>query len=87
VKEFIVYTLMRVLVFAACLLLVMGVWAALNDGRVHALWSLVLAFVLSGLVSFFLLNRQREAFAQRVDARARRAASRFEDLRAREDVD
>ena len=36
------------------------------------LWAVVIAFVVSGLGSYFLLNRQREALARRVDERARR---------------
>jgi DNA-binding LacI/PurR family transcriptional regulator len=47
----------------------------------------VIALVVSGVVSYFLLNRPRDAFARRVDERARRAAAAFEAQRAREDVD
>lgn len=87
VKEFAVYTLLRLLLFAACLGIVMGIWAAVNDGQVHAVWAVVLAFVLSGIASYVMLNRPREAFARRVDARASRAAERFEAMRSREDAD
>ena len=51
------------------------------------LWAVVIAFVMSGVASYFLLNRQREAFARRVDERARRVATRFEEMRAKEDAD
>ena len=50
-------------------------------------WVIVIAFVLSGLGSYFLLDRQREAFARRVDARAKRVSARFEQMRAKEDAD
>jgi CHASE1-domain containing sensor protein len=54
---------------------------------VPLLWALILGFALSGVASYFLLNRQRAAFARRVEERAQRASVRFEEMRAREDVD
>ena len=51
------------------------------------MWVLVVAFLVSGLASLFLLNPQRVAFARHVDARAHRAAEKFEEMRAKEDVD
>ncbi|CAA9406233.1 MAG: hypothetical protein AVDCRST_MAG06-2550 [uncultured Nocardioides sp.] len=88
VKEFVVYTAMRLLVFVASLLIVVGVWS-LVAGRdsVHAVWTVVLAFIVSGIASYFLLNRQREAFARRVEERAHRASAAFEERRGREDVE
>jgi CHASE1-domain containing sensor protein len=47
----------------------------------------VIALVLSGLASYFLLRRQREAFARRVERRAERMQERFERARSREDAD
>ena len=82
-----VYTLMRLGLFITSLLVVMGIWGALNDGKVPALWSVVLAFALSGVASYFLLNRQRDALARRVEERAGRASQRYETLRSREDQD
>jgi hypothetical protein len=35
----------------------------------------------------FALNRQREAFARRVQSRAEAATARFEELKAREDAE
>jgi len=49
------------------------------------LWPLVLAALASGVASYFLLRHQRERFAARVDARAKAAAARFEQARAKED--
>ena len=85
-KEFVVYTGLRVLLFLASLGIIAGIWQ-LVAGEVAILWALVLAFAVSGIGSYYLLNRQREAFARRVDERAQRASSKFEELRSREDVD
>ncbi|MGZ4445547.1 MAG: DUF4229 domain-containing protein [Nocardioides sp.] len=84
-KEFVVYTALRLALFVACGALVAGV-SLLVLGSVTP-WTIVVAFVLSGIASYFLLNRQREAFARRVDERARRATARFEEMRAREDAE
>jgi len=86
VKEFVVYTVLRILLFVASLAIVAGIWLLLSD-EVPVVWVLVLGFALSGIASYFLLNRQRAAFARRVEARAERASARFEEMRAREDAD
>jgi uncharacterized membrane protein len=86
VKEFVVYTLLRLVLFGAAFAVVAGVWLAVSD-TVPVMWVLVIAVVVSGVASYFLLNRPRESFAQRVDERARRASEAFETRRAREDVD
>jgi ABC-type multidrug transport system fused ATPase/permease subunit len=86
VKEFVVYTGLRILLFVASLAVVAGIWLLLTD-EVPVLWVLILGFALSGVASYFLLNRQRAAFASRVETRAQKASVRFEEMRAREDVD
>jgi 4-amino-4-deoxy-L-arabinose transferase-like glycosyltransferase len=86
VKEFAVYTALRLLLFAASFAIVAGIWLAVADS-VPVLWVLVIALVVSGVASYFVLNRPRESFAQRVDERARRASAAFEAHKAREDVD
>lgn len=86
VKEFVVYTALRILLFLASLGVVTGVWLLVAD-QANLLATFVIAFVLSGVGSYYLLNGPREALAQRVDARARRASGRFEELKAREDAD
>lgn len=86
VKEFVVYTLLRLVLFAASFAIVAGIWLAVAD-EVPVMWVFVIAFVISGLASYFVLNPQRERFAQRVDERARRASAAFEAHRAREDAD
>jgi hypothetical protein len=86
VKEFWVYTGLRIALFLASLAIVAGVWAIVAD-EVHVVWAVVLAFLLSGVGSYFLLNRQREAFAQRVEVRAQRASAKIEEMRSKEDTD
>jgi hypothetical protein len=86
VKEFLLYTALRLAVFTATLGLVLGVWL-LVVGSANVVIAVVIAFVLSGVASYFLLSGPRAAFAARVEERAARASRSFEELRAREDVD
>jgi hypothetical protein len=86
VKEFVVYTGLRILLFLASLGVVLGLWV-LVSGEANLIAGFVLAFVISGIGSFFLLNGPREALAQRVDARARAASARFEEMKAKEDAE
>ena len=86
-KEFVVYTAMRVALFVASFGVVVGVMALLFDGRYNLFWAVILAFLISGVASYFILNRQREAFARRVESRASRASAAFEERKAREDQD
>jgi len=84
VKEFWVYTALRGLLFLATLALVVGVWLLVAD-EVPVLWAIVVAFALSGVASFFVLRRSREAFARKVQTRADRTSAAFEARRSRED--
>jgi hypothetical protein len=86
VKEFWIYTAMRLGLFAATAAVVFGIWLAVA-GSANVMWVLIIALVISGVASYLLLGRQRSALAQHVDARARRASSKFEEMRAKEDVD
>jgi len=86
VKEFLLYTALRLAVFGATFAVVVGVWL-LVAGSANVVIAVVLAFVLSGVASYFLLARPRAAFAARVEARAERASRAFEEMRAKEDVD
>ena len=61
-------------------------WFFFTD-EVPIIWAIVIAFVMSGLGSYFLLNRPREALAQRVDERAHRMSTKLEEMRAKEDVE
>lgn len=85
-KEFVVYTALRVLLFLATFGVLLGGWVLVAD-EANVFICVVLAFVISGIGSYFLLERQRAAFAQRVEARAERATAAFEERKAKEDVD
>jgi hypothetical protein len=86
VREFVVYTALRLLMFAATFGIVIGLWLAVA-GSANIIACVAIAFVLSGVGSYFLLNNQREAFAHRVELRAERATKAFDERRAKEDVD
>ena len=51
------------------------------------LLTLLVSLVISGVASYTLLGKQRAALARHVDERARRASQKFEELKAKEDVD
>jgi hypothetical protein len=86
VKEFVVYTALRIALFLGSLALVLGIWWAVA-GEVPVLWAVVIAFLLSGLGSLWLLNGPREAFALRVQERAANASKAFDEMKAKEDAD
>ena len=87
-KEFLVYTGLRLALFVGSLAIIVGIWTvAAPDGVVPIVWAVVLAFVVSGVASYFLLNAHRERFARVVSARAERATARFDERRAAEDVE
>ena len=84
-KEFVVYTALRIVLFLGAFGIIVGIWALVTGGSFHLFWSVVLAFLVSGVASYFILNRQRDAFAARVEERASRATAAFEARKARED--
>ena len=87
-KEFAVYTAARLGVFVASYAVVAGVWLLLTGGdSLPVLAPLLLAAVISVLVSYPLLKGPRERFAAVVDRRAQRASEAFERARSKEDVD
>ena len=61
------------------------IWLVADGANIFV--AVVIAFVVSGLGSYFLLDKQREAFARRVEARAARATKAFKQLKAKEDAD
>ncbi|CAM3706512.1 DUF4229 domain-containing protein [Nocardioides marinus] len=85
-KEFLVYTALRILLFLAALGVVLGLWV-LVAGEANLLAGFVIALLISGVGSYVLLNGPREALARKVDERARAATSRFEEMKSREDAD
>jgi uncharacterized membrane protein len=86
VKEFIIYTALRVALFLAAFAIVLGVWGLFTDS-VPVVLAIIVAFAVSGVASYFMLNNARERFAVKVQGRAQRAAAKFEERKAREDVD
>ena len=85
-KEFWIYTGLRLGLFAASVAVVGGIWLAVSDSA-SVMWILIISLVVSGLASYFLLGRQRSALAHHVDDRARRASAKFDEMKAKEDVD
>lgn len=85
-KEFAVYTLLRIGLFLGALAIVVGIWSLFSDG-VPILLAIIAAFLISGVASYFLLNTQRELFARRVQNRASRAAEKIEEMRRKEDAE
>ena len=85
-REFAVYTGLRLLMFVGTFGIVVGVWLLVGD-KANIFLAVVIAFIVSGVGSYFLLNRPREALAQRVELRAERASKAFEERKAKEDVD
>lgn len=88
VKPFAVYTLLRLALFVGCYSLIIAVYMLVNGvDHIPRFWPLLAAVVLSSLLSFPLLRGPREQFAVRVEERANRAAQKFDERKAREDVD
>jgi len=86
VKQFWVYNALRLGVLVATFVVVAGIWL-LVAGHLNWVLALIVSFLLSGLISYRLLERQRAEFAARIDARARKATETFERMRASEDDD
>lgn len=83
-----VYTLMRLALLVVAYGVVLGVWTLLTDQEgLIQLEPLILAFLISGIASYVVLDRPREAFARRIDARAQRISENYERARGREDED
>jgi uncharacterized membrane protein len=85
-RQFWLYTGLRLLLLAASVAVVGGIWLAVA-GSANLMWVLIISLVVSGLASYFLLGRQRAALARHVDERARRATAKLEEMKAKEDVD
>jgi Protein of unknown function (DUF4229) len=86
-KEFTVYTLARIAMFVASLVLIGGVWWLLSGQEPPLLWPLLLAAAVSAVGSYYLLAGPRERFAALVDTRATNMARRLEEQRSKEDRD
>nr|WP_246303610.1 DUF4229 domain-containing protein [Nocardioides thalensis] len=78
--------MLRLGLFVGSFAIVFGIWFLVADS-VTLLWVIVIAFVISGIASYFLLERQREAFAVKVEGRAGKVADKLEESRSKEDTD
>jgi hypothetical protein len=88
VKEFAVYTLARLGLFVASYAVVIGVYLLVaGTEHVPVFWPLLVALVISSALSVSLLRGLRARFAAKVQERAQNASRRFEEMRAKEDVD
>lgn len=87
-KAFWTYTLARLAVFALCFAIVWGIsqiW--LDSSTVTNIWVLLIALVLSSVLSVFMLSGLRDKLARNVQERAERMTARLEESRRAEDVD
>ncbi len=85
-KEFWTYTLLRIVLFVGTTAVVWGVYALVAD-TINLLVVVLVAAVISSVLSWKLLAGPRNRFAASVEARAARASARFEEMKAREDTD
>ena len=86
-KPFVIYTVLRLGLFVVCYAVLGGLYLLVFGHAGALLWPFLAAIVLSSLLSFRYLATYRNRFAEVVQARAERATARFEERKAREDVD
>ncbi|WP_182920347.1 DUF4229 domain-containing protein [Nocardioides cavernaquae] len=86
-KDFVVYTALRLLLFLATAAVVMGAWRLITGelSQTASFVCLIASFLFSGIVALKLLEPQRARFARRVEDRASAAASKLDELRSKED--
>ncbi|MDX6241265.1 MAG: hypothetical protein QOG10_6089 [Kribbellaceae bacterium] len=82
-KEFAVYTGLRLLLFAACFGIL---WVALQNW-VSLFPLLLLALIASSILSVFVLRAARDRLAGTIERRATRISQRIEAARRAEDDD
>jgi Protein of unknown function (DUF4229) len=87
VKEFWTYTGLRIGLFLAAAAVTWGIYALVADRTINLLVVILVAAIVSSVLSWKLLAGPRNRFAASVDARASRAAARFEEMRSREDAE
>lgn len=85
-KEFWTYTLLRIALFVGTAAVVWGVYALVAD-TINLAVVVLVAAVISSVLSWKLLAGPRNRFAASVEARAARASASFEEIKAREDTD
>ncbi|MGW1889245.1 DUF4229 domain-containing protein [Streptomyces sp. NPDC002004] len=84
------YTLMRLGIFAGCLLVVWGlVYSGIAPrglGGSNYLWVVVLALVISAPISFVVLRKERDRASAEIVERVDRAKANLELNRGQEDL-
>ena len=86
-KAFWTYTLARIVVFVAVYAAVWGLARVWYDISVLNLAVLLIAAILSSVISIVALSGLRDQLAQNIEQRASRIADRIEESRRAEDVD
>ncbi|MEV5398383.1 DUF4229 domain-containing protein [Streptomyces cellulosae] len=84
------YTLMRLGIFAGCLVVV---WALVYSGLAprglgdsNGLWIVLLALLISAPISFVVLRGERDRASERIVRRVERAKANLEANRSQEDA-
>ncbi|MEV5254460.1 DUF4229 domain-containing protein [Streptomyces werraensis] len=84
------YTLMRLGIFAGCLVVV---WALVYSGLAprglgdsNGLWIVLLALLISAPISFVVLRNERDRASERIVRRVERAKANLEANRSQEDA-
>ncbi|GHG27774.1 DUF4229 domain-containing protein [Streptomyces albogriseolus] len=84
------YTLMRLGIFAGCLVVV---WALVYSGLAprglgdsNGLWIVLLALLISAPISFVVLRNERDRASERIVRRMERAKANLEANRSQEDA-
>ncbi|MCP8707299.1 MULTISPECIES: DUF4229 domain-containing protein [Streptomyces] len=84
------YTLMRLGIFAGCLVVV---WALVYSGLAprglgdsNGLWIVLLALLISAPISFVVLRSERDRASERIVRRVERAKANLEANRSQEDA-
>ncbi|MFI6205435.1 DUF4229 domain-containing protein [Streptomyces sp. NPDC051041] len=84
------YTLMRLGIFAGCLVVVWGlVYSGLAPrglGDSNGLWIVLLALLISAPISFVVLRKERDRASEQIVRRVDRAKANLQANRSQEDV-
>lgn len=86
-KSFVIYTVFRLGLFVLCYAVLGGLYLLLIGTQGSLLWPFLAAIVVSSVLSLKYLAPQRERFAHVVQERAEKATARFEERKAKEDVE
>lgn len=74
-KDFWIYNLLRLGILIASVGIVIPAWGLVQN-PVPVVPAVIVGFVISGILSYFLLNRQRQKVAVRLENRAHRISTK-----------